>query len=33
MSPTKAQARKVERTLTTNDIVLFMSPATCTRKA
>jgi len=32
MSPSKAQANEVERTPTTNDIVLFRSPATWTRK-
>jgi len=33
MSPGKAQANEVERTPITNDIVLFKSPATWTRKA
>jgi len=33
MSPNKARANEVERTPTTNDIVLFWSPATWTRKA
>jgi len=33
MSPSKARANEVERTPTTNDIVLFWSPATWTCKA
>jgi len=33
MSPSKARANEVEKTLATNDIVLFRSPATWTRKA
>jgi len=33
MSPSKAQANKVERTPTTNDIFLFKSPATWTGKS
>jgi len=33
MIPSKARANEVERTPTTNDIVLFMSSATWTRKA
>jgi len=33
MRPSKAKAKKVERTPTANDIVLFRSPATWTRKA
>jgi len=33
MSPSKARANEVERTLATKDIVLFRSPATGTRKA
>jgi len=33
MSPSKAQANEVVRTPTTNDIVVFRSPATWTRKA
>jgi len=32
MSPSKARANEVERTLATNDIVLFRSLATWTRK-
>jgi len=32
MSPSKARANEVERKATTNDIGLFRSPATCTRK-
>jgi len=33
MSPRKARAKEVERTHTTNNIVLFRSPATWLRKA
>jgi len=33
MSPSKVRVTEVERTPTTNDIVLFRSPATWTRKA
>jgi len=33
MIPSKARANEVARTPTTNDIVLFRSPATWTRKA
>jgi len=33
MRQSKARANEVERTATTNDIVLFRSPATWTRKA
>jgi len=33
MSPSKAQANEVKRTPTTNDVVLFRSPATWTWKA
>jgi len=33
MGLSKARANEVERTPTTNDIVLFRSPATWTRKA
>jgi len=33
MSPSKARANEVERMPTTNDIVLFRSPATWRRKA
>jgi len=32
MSPSKERANEVERTATSNDIVLFRSPATWTRK-
>jgi len=32
MSPSKARANEVERTIATNDIVLFRSLATWTRK-
>jgi len=33
MSPSKARAKTVEKTPTTNDIVSFRSPATWTREA
>jgi len=33
MSPSKARANEVERTPTKNDIALFRSPVTWTRKA
>jgi len=33
MSPSKVRANEVEKMLATNDIVLFRSPATWTRKA
>jgi len=33
MSPSKARAHEVERMPTTNNIVLFRSPVTWTRKA
>jgi len=33
MTPSQARANEVVRTLITNDIVIFRSPATSTRKA